>query len=203
MLSFGVHYRSRYDLDFDDGAITFERVPPELSAVLHDSPATATLKIPDLISTGIGVRPVPRLFLQAQFDWSNWSRLQTLELKAQDPALNVTIPQRWSDGYALRFGAEYMFVPVSLRLGFGIDWTPAPAFTLNPIIPDANRYLVSGGLGFWLPRGFALEGSLMGVFFDGRTSTLPEFPVRYETWAVLAGLGISYHGRRNERLPTR
>jgi hypothetical protein len=37
-----------------------------------------------------------------------------------------------------------------------------------------------------------LEGAIMGVIFVGKTSTLPELPVRYQTWGILTSFSISY-----------
>jgi long-chain fatty acid transport protein len=195
----GVSYRSRYNLDFDSAVLTPSFVPLELSAVLHDSDATTTIRIPDLVSVGVGVRPVEALFLQVQFDWTGWSRFSDLQLKAHDPALNLVVPEAWKNSYTLRIGGEYVVGKVSARLGFGFDWTPAPEITLSPAIPDAQRYLVSGGVGVHLPKGFTVEGALMGVIFSGRTSTLPELPVHYDTWAVLFSFAASYHHPKPQR----
>jgi long-chain fatty acid transport protein len=195
----GVSYRSRYNLDFDNAALTTDFVPLELSAVLHDNKADTTIRIPDLVSVGVGVRPVEALFLQVQFDWTGWSRFSNLQVKTQDPALSLVVPEAWKNSYALRIGGEYVVGKVSARLGFGFDWTPAPEITLSPAIPDARRYLVSGGVGVRLARGFAVEGALMGVIFNGRTSTLPELPVHYDTWAVLFSFAASYHHPKPQR----
>jgi long-chain fatty acid transport protein len=202
LLSIGLSYRSRYDLEFNDGVIHANNVPLELLSVLHDTPATATLPIPDLVSVGVGVRPVDSLFLQVQFDWTNWSRLQALQLNAQDMALNTTVPEKWRDGYTMRVGGEYAFGIVSARLGFGVDWTPVPQATMNPIVPDAQRFLVSGGASVYLPKGFALEAAIMGVIFRDRTSALPEFPVSYSTWAVLTSFALSYRSKQVRHDPT-
>jgi long-chain fatty acid transport protein len=198
-LNIGLSYRSRFKLDFDEGLVRTHNVPLELSAVLHDAPAGVNVPIPDLVSVAVGTRPVESLFLQVQLDWTGWSRLQTLQLKSQLPALNIEIPQNWHDGYTLRVGGEYAWRPVSLRLGVGYDWNPAPRSTLGPIIPDADRVLVSGGGSVKLPRGFALETALMGVLFLARRSELPELPVRYKTWGVLISFGVSYQAPQRRK----
>ena len=73
-----------------------------LEGTLHDTRATAHVPVPDVLSFGVGVRPVEPLFLQVQFDFVNWSRLESLRLTAQDnPQLDVTIPQNWKNGYTL------------------------------------------------------------------------------------------------------
>jgi len=199
LFSLGVTYRSRYDLSFDDGAITV-RAPPELSGILHDARATARVPIPDFVSAGVGVRPLDSLFLQIQLDWVHWSRLQTLQLTAPtNPALNETIPEGWSDSYTLRAGGELALGRTRLRLGFGYDWTPVPAATLSPLLPDADRYLVSAGFGIELPAHLFLEASVMGVIFRSRTSELPVFPASYSNWAVLPAFSLSYRSPQQPR----
>ncbi len=189
----GVQYRSRYDLNFDDGALQANNVPLELSVVLHDAKATASVPIPDTVSVGLGVRALERLFLQAQFDWTGWSRFQTLTLTSPgNPQLTRSLPENWHDGYAVRVGGELASERIIGRLGVGYDWSPAPASTLGPAIPDGDRVLVTGGVGVPLPHKLQIDFGMMGVIFLARDSALPEFPVRYDNWAVLFSLGISY-----------
>lgn len=195
-LSIGASYRSRYNMNFDQGAL-FVTAPPEFSSTLHSANASASLAIPDVVLVGVGVRPLDPLFLQVQFDWSNWSRLQSLQLNVpSDPALNLTIPESWHDGYTLRVGGEYVFGKWTARAGVGYDWSPAPANTLSPTIPDSSRWLVSAGTAVNLPSGFVLEASMMGVIFNSRRSELPELPVEYSSYALLFSVGASYRTNR-------
>ena len=196
LMSLGVTYRSGFNFEFDDGAVRVI-APLELSGILHDARGSTTLKLPDIVSVGVGAHPLDRLFVQAQFDWTRWSRFQTISLTVpSDPTLNVTLPQEWNNGYTLRVGAELTAGAFRPRLGVGYDWTPVPARTLNPLIPDANRVLVSGGLSVDLPARLVLEGAVMGVIFSSRNSTLPELPVRYSNWAVVSTLALSFRGNR-------
>jgi long-chain fatty acid transport protein len=188
----GATYRSRYNFEFNDGAVQTFNVPPALSPIIHDVKASANVPIPDIATVGVGIRPLDSLFIQAQFDWTHWRRFQSLTLQSPSPQFNINVPEEWSDGYTLRSGAEFVAGRVKLRLGFGYDWTPVPATTLNAIVPDASRFLVSGGIGVDLPGNFVVDGSVMGVIFRGRDSLLPEFPAHFQTWAVLMGLAVSY-----------
>jgi long-chain fatty acid transport protein len=191
-ISVGASWRSSYDLNFDDGALHVT-APLELSGVLHDTPANATIPIPTIVSMGAGVRPIPRLFVQGQVDFTNWSKFSTLAVNApQNPMMNVTVPQDWSNGWTLRTGAEYEFDSWSLRTGIGYDWNPVPTATLGPIIPDSNRWLVSGGASLNLPENLVGEVAVMGVIFNSRTSDVTAFPASFSNWAVLTGLSLRY-----------
>jgi long-chain fatty acid transport protein len=190
-VSVGVSYRSRYDLNFDDGALRVD-APPELSGMLHDAKATATVPVPDTISSGVGMQVMSRLFMQAQVDWVNWSRFQTLALSVpSDPIMNLSVPQNWHDGWVLRTGGQYDFEKLSVRGGIGYDWNPIPDQTLSPLLPDANRWLVSGGasLNMWNMIG---EIGLLGVIFEGRSSANPMLPVHFSNYAIVTSLSLSY-----------
>jgi long-chain fatty acid transport protein len=194
LFTLGVHYRSAFNLDFDDGALT-TMAPRELSGVLHDARASARLPMPDQLSSGFGIRPIDKLFIQLQFDWVRWSRLQELRLEVRDnPAQAIVLPQDWHSGYTLRLGGELTCGRYRPRLGVGYDWSPVPASTLNPLIPDANRVFVSAGLGVMDLHDFALELSAMGVIFQSRRSEIEAFPVEYSNWAFLLVAGVSYRG---------
>jgi long-chain fatty acid transport protein len=197
LFSLGISYRSSFNLNFDNGSFR-ARAPIEFSQQLKDQSATAELKLPDQLSVGFGVRPFDHLFLQIQFDWVRWSRLQELRLNVNDnPAQSLVLPQQWGQGYVLRFGGELELGRWRARLGVGYDWNPVPAQTLGPFIPDANRVLVTAGLGMMdLPAHLAAELSLMGVIFQTRTSELPTFPVQYSNWALLISGAISYRADR-------
>jgi long-chain fatty acid transport protein len=191
-VTIGVSYRSHYDLSFSGGSLSVN-APPELSMMLHDTRASATVPIPDVIKAGVGVRAMSRLFLQAEVDWTNWSRFQELNLVAQgSPLMSVSVPQNWSDGYVLRTGGEWAWDTFRVRGGFGYDWNPVPTNTLGPIVPDSNRWLFSGGIESDFGNSLIGELSLMGVIFESRRSTLPTLPVEYSNFAVLTGLTLRY-----------
>jgi len=195
-LSVGVSYRSRYDLSFDNGSIQVD-APPELAGMLHDSKASSTLPIPDVIAAGVGAYVRPRPFLQAQVDWTHWARFKELRLTAPDnPLLNMAIPEQWHDGWVLRVGGEYAFEKLRVRAGVGYDWNPIPSATLGPIVPDSDRFFFAGGFSLDLPSHLTAELALMAVLFQERQSALPQFPARYSTFALLTGLSLHYHSSR-------
>ncbi len=191
----GFSYRTGPDLDFGGGRLSISS-PIELSQVLRDVRAAATVPMPDRIAVALGVRPVDRLFLTAEFDWVHWSDFQSLTVTPTGGSLPPqTIPENWRDGYTVRGAGEVLVGPVALRLGAGFDWSPAAESTLNPIVPDSNRVFVGAGVGINLPRHLLIDIGLLGVDFLQRTSTLPQFPVEYSNWAVLTTVALGYRGK--------
>jgi long-chain fatty acid transport protein len=193
-LSAGVSYRSGGTLEFDDGTLTFD-APPELSAMLMDTPASADVPLADLVSMGIGFRPTRKVFIQGQADWHNWSRFQELAITTPNPGFALSEPQNWEDAWTFRLGAEFDLDGPLLRAGVGYDMTPIPAETLSPILPDADRFLVSVGVGGKVRRDLAGELSLMGVFFRDRTSEREDFEARYKGFAILTGVALHFDAR--------
>jgi long-chain fatty acid transport protein len=156
--------------------------------------------MPDLVSMGATVRPTDDVSIVMQLDWTNWSRFQNLTLSTPVEAMSMSIPQRWHDGWTARVGGEWIYSPTDkLRAGIGYDWNPVPASTLSPIIPDADRVLLSFGASHDFGNDLTGELSLMGVFFQDRRSELPGFGVRYLNTALLTSLSVSYRSGPNVR----
>jgi long-chain fatty acid transport protein len=198
-VSLGISYRSQYNLNFHSGALQLD-VPPELSQQLPDMPASTTLPMPDLLSFGATVRPTDDVSIIAQVDWTNWSRFQNLTLTTPVQAMDMSIPEKWHDGWTMRLGAEWIYSETDkLRFGFGYDWNPVPASTMGPIIPDADRVLLSFGASHDFGNNLTGELALMGVFFQDRTSELAGFNARYLNTALLTSLSVEYRSGSNVR----
>lgn len=184
-LNLGFSYRSRIDMDFDGrAAIT---TPPELQAL---SPglqhAKVELPLPHNFQIGAATF-VGHLVLSAQVNVSLWHDLSALTLTLTDPASGMSTstaqPLDYHTTWAVRGGAQYGFAHdrLRLRIGAGYDTTPAPASTLGPLAPDANRVLVSAGVGLhfdWL----SLDLGYMAVFLLKRTSTDPDLIATYDSF---------------------
>lgn len=191
--SVGLHYRTGYDLGFDGGTLQMD-APPELSATLRDRRAETELRLPGVLSLGIGLGATSRLYLHGQLDWIDWSRFDTLVLEVPDaPEMSLEVPQRWDDGWTARLAGEVTVrKDVRVRAGVGYDWSPVPAETLGPIVPDSDRWFASVGGSFPVAKDLSADVSLMGVFFRSRQSELPEFPVEYDSVGALAGVALRY-----------
>jgi len=86
----------------------------------------------------------------AGLEYTNWSSFHQL-LLLPDNGLNPTslTVLDWNNTWFGSLGAEYRVDNQwTLRLGTAYDEAAAPSATIEPRIPDANRYWVSGGAGY-------------------------------------------------------
>jgi long-chain fatty acid transport protein len=198
-LQLGFSYRSRIDLDFDGhGAIS---APPELQAMAGGlQRAQTSLPLPHNLSVGLAGFLGP-LILSTELKVSLWRDLSQLTLTLTDPASNMSqsqsLPLNFHNTWAIRGGAQYGFLGdrLRVRLGAGYDTTPVPTATLGPLAPDANRVLVSAGIGAkW--RWLSVDVGYMAVFLLKTTSTNPDFVATYQSFGqiISASLTVQLEG---------
>jgi long-chain fatty acid transport protein len=209
----GFSYRSPFTLDIKGGDVkirdidsTVPFVPGGFTAAQvfggtsFDTKASTTINMPATAALGAAYT-AGRLTLEADLDWTFWSRFKTLVIDIEDntPLLPDAVrPQNWKDVVAFRTGAEYRVSdPLALRVGFAYDPTPVPAETLSPLLPDADRLNYMVGAGY---RIGAVTVDLSYFYVDKKDRTvnnLPDPPPNLfdGTWkgeAHLVALDIGY-----------
>jgi long-chain fatty acid transport protein len=197
-LRFGFSYRSRIDLDFDGhGAVT---APPELQAMTGGLQiASTTLPLPHNFAFALAAFPARHLILSTDVRLTLWRDLSSLSLKLVDPAappgtapteqqLLLSLHNSWT----IRIAGEYGFLDgmLHVRLGIGYDATPLPASTLGPLLPDADRVLVSGGIGVhW--RWLDIDAAYLAAILLDRTATNPDLQASYQSMGHVISLGAT------------
>jgi len=212
---FGIQYRIRDDLAWGflyipetrlefDGVFTAQ-IPPTLQAQFQGAETITDngmveLKFPHQVRTGIHWRGIERLGLEFEFGWSGWSSPETLTFD-YDNATPLTeedtiLPREWKNSVAIHVGADYRARPgLIFRGGYFFDQTPVPDRTLDPLLPQADKNIFSGGVGYRLSP-FSLDFSYAYLVNEDRTVTnsILDYPTNglYETTAhifsVSAGL---------------
>jgi long-chain fatty acid transport protein len=202
-LKVGFNYRSKFDLDVKDGDFTAsDNTGITTPFAMGSTKASGTLYLPATAAFGVSYT-YGRFTIEADADWTFWSSYQSLKItNASNPLYSVNQQKNWRDVCAFRLGTEYRVTdPLALRLGFSYDPTPAPAETLGPELPDADRLYYTAGLGYKFGN-FTVDVS--GIYIDKKDRTVSN--VRPEglpgqlvgqngTWkgdAWLAGLDIAY-----------
>jgi long-chain fatty acid transport protein len=187
-LRLGMHYRSRVDLDFTGhGAIS---APPEVRSMTGGLlSARTTIILPHNFSIGTGLI-LGHFVADAEVKVSIWRDLQALTVTLTDPAappgtppITASQPLLLHNDWAIRGGVQYGFLPnerLRVRLGAGYDSTPLPTVTLDPLLPDTNRILVSGGLG-WRWSWGSVDFGYMFVWLVRTTSTDPNLIATYQS----------------------
>lgn len=122
---------------------------------------------PQTACLGVSYSGFDRWLLSGQVDWVNWSRMDTITQKLDDPVTffsppatvittdEVEIARDWKDRYIFRIGAEYEVTPeFALRGGYMWDPSPVSTETLDPMMFDVsnNRYFVGASFPVWTTK---------------------------------------------------
>ncbi|MHB9026492.1 MAG: OmpP1/FadL family transporter [Armatimonadota bacterium] len=135
------------------------------------------LELPQSVSLGFAWQATPVILVAGQADWVAWSSIDRQVITFQQGALpNVEIARHWKDRVQLRAGVEYTALkPFSIRVGYSYDPTPVPDTTLDPLLMDTNRHILSAGIG--VSQGnWTLDLSYEHFFSNPRTTTTSIHP---------------------------
>ncbi len=125
-----------------------------------DFPGESTLRRdvtwPLWIGAGISWKPVDRVTLTADVQWTRWSSIESFESRFEDPVWAILMEEsgqdvramNWSDKAQIRVGAEYRPSPAwALRAGYTSDPSPAPDSTMNVLLPSYDFDALTAGVG--------------------------------------------------------
>jgi len=154
MISAGLSIKTPYKVKFDgDAEITgFTGLGLNATSVIETE-----LTFPLWVAGGIAVKPIDRLSLTADLQWTQWSKVDVVSLNFTDPIwgdlLAVSgddeIAFKWKDALQIRFGAEYTLSNgLAFRAGYYNDPSPTPDKTMNVLLPSYDFNVVTLGVGY-------------------------------------------------------
>jgi long-chain fatty acid transport protein len=195
-LAFGISYRSPVLLHFK-GDADFDAAAPYRPSLPPDGGVTTDLTLPQTLSAGVRVSPVPELELELDGSWRGWSSYDRLEVVLPDDSVDNQAKD-WNDSFTVRVGAEYTFDRRwSVRLGGIWDQTPVPADRLDFQVPDANRIDLSLGVGARFADRFDVDLGVLYVLPQQRSTSMEEPlepPVKgrfdIDVWVMQLSVGI-------------
>lgn len=133
--------------------------------------ATSTFDFPEVLIAGYSYRPTPQWNLEANIDWTNWSRLKTAVISKQSGA--VYLPFNWQASCFYEFGVtRYFSSGWQVSAGYTLSENSVPDASWNPAVPDATRHFWCAGVGYaqgpvrfmlTLQRATATTRSITGV----------------------------------------
>lgn len=169
-----------------------------------------SITFPLWIAGGVAVRPMDRLLVTADIQWTKWSQIKALDTTFADPAWKAMMAMSgrdsqkmdWSDKAQIRFGAEYVASDAfALRAGYYYDPSPAPDTTLNILLPSYTFNVVTAGVGYktaGLQIDFGVEylmGTERNVSYV-KTLTDPAFasamPGAYKMTLLVPNISVGY-----------
>src|SRR5262245_12277643 len=153
----GLGWRSGVNQDID-GTILVLPTP-------GNSPAfSTTANLADTVSLGIRHRLNERWTIMGTAEWSNWSRIGTINLSSPSggPAtiggVPVALPIQWKDGWFFSGGAEYQWTErLAVRAGAGYEISPVTDQVRIPLLADNDRIWASVGATWQVWKGFSFD----------------------------------------------
>jgi len=202
-LSIGVAYRHKVKVDFR-GDATFTLIPSGsrqhdnlVSAVLPSGAvkASTSIEFPSLTTVGLA------------YEWRDWTLAADVNLHAWSsfdelavdfeghPELSSVIVEEYEDARIYRLGLERRFSHRwAVRAGYHLDESPAPAASISPLLPDADRQGFSGGFSF-RSGPWRLDMAAWLVLFEKRSTqgqSRVNYNGTYESRAELLALSLGY-----------
>ena len=199
-------YRSPVKVDYD-GDCDVSGMPPgaEGQGMSGSSDFDTSIEFPTVVGLGYGIDVSETVRIEADVEWVEFSRYDTLTLDAgrnnallnqpgsQDPGAPANVRQNWKDTWTYGVGADWKVCPeLTLRTGYIYLQSPVPDETVSPTLPDADRHVVTIGAG--LHRGQQRIDVAYGYSFiadrDVSNNQNPAYSGTYETSSHL--MSVAY-----------
>jgi len=157
----GLHYRSKIELTLEGDA--------KVSGPLANSKQDAELDItlPDSLSIS-GYHAInSKWAIMADYTWTQWSRIKTLDIKLEDGSQSVAT-WNYDDSSRYSIGTEYTHNNKwKYRAGLALDQTPVPNDSeRSPRVPDADRTWLSFGLTYSHTPNLSFDLGYAHLFVD-------------------------------------
>jgi len=199
-LSIGVNYRSKVNLQVNDGEVAFTNVPAAAGA--NFQPGTmfsAELPLPATLSVGVGFKPMDRLTLAVDVNRVEWSAYERLRFDFTKPVAGRDFSENarnYEDSYIYRIGGEYQTTEaLTLRAGAYYDNSPVQSGYLTPETPDANALGLSAGLTYNVSDMFSVDASFLYINKEERTDTGAQsggIAGTYKSVAYIPGIALNF-----------
>jgi long-chain fatty acid transport protein len=163
----GIAYRSKVDLTIKGNVEVSDLPPPFLSTRNGKQNAKLDLTLPDSLSLSGLQQLTPQWTLMADITWTNWSKLNSLDIDIEDGSQSVT-PLQWEDTLRYALGVTYKYNDTWLfRTGVAFDETPIPNKNLRtPRIPGENRTWLSLGANYKFDKQLSFDLGYAHLFVD-------------------------------------
>ncbi|MFD2246878.1 OmpP1/FadL family transporter [Pontibacter ruber] len=198
-ISLGLSYRSKVDVDVEEGDATFT-VASSLKSRFPDTKFKASLPLPATLSLGVGIMPTEAWTIAIDVNRVEWSAYKSLRFDYADPVNGSTFTENarnYEDSYIYRIGAEYKVTDaLALRAGAYYDNSPVQEGYLTPETPDSDARGISGGIGYKLSENFNLDASFLYINRKERTDAGDKsggIAGTYKAVAYIPGISFTYN----------
>jgi long-chain fatty acid transport protein len=198
-LSLGLDFRSRINMNVDEGKAYFT-VPPSLSSNFPDTNTVITsLPLPANLDFGASYEFNDKFMIGINLCYVFWSQYDSLifTFTEKTPAVNTSAqPALYKNKLITRIGAEYKINHIiTARIGAYYDPTPVQDDYLNPQTPSANQIGLTAGFSIYPTKKLSIDGAFLYLMGQERTGTYsPEnFQGTYKSTIYIPAIGLTYN----------
>jgi long-chain fatty acid transport protein len=202
-LSAGVHYRHQVKSSYK-GSASFTPIPTgnaQLDTALGarlpqgSQPLTTEIVFPGIFMGGVAYTAGDWTF-EVDADWYQWSKFSQLNLVfTERPELTQSIVESYKNSWQYRMGLERRLNETwAVRGGYFFDQSPAPAASISPLLPDADRNGFALG-GTWKAGRFHADAAMWVLLSPARSTegvSRDSFDGTYKSHAVTLGIFLGY-----------
>lgn len=158
----------------------------------------AQLPLPSITTLGLGFLVNERISIAVDGSFVNWNVYKELSFDyAENTSLlmDTRSVRKYGNGGSVKVGVQHRTTDkLTVRAGTGYIMTPVKDGYVTPETPDANRFILSMGLGYDLSSSWELNASLLYEDVQSRTQTNIETGLSgtFKTHVYAPGVSISY-----------
>lgn len=197
-VTFAVVHKSKVVTKLNEGDATFE-VPASLaSSFPAGNTFNAELPLPSTTTLGVGIPVSKSTTLALDASWVQWHVYKEL---AFDYATNTSAladtksARNYRDGSSFKLGVNHQASEkLALRAGIGYAFSPVQDGYVTPEAPDADRYILSAGVGYAPTSHFELNASFFFEDVKSRNQRNIETGLdgTFKTLVYAPGLSLTY-----------
>lgn len=135
---------------------------------LNSTDATTSVELPESATLSISqtMGDEDRLTILADAQFTRWSRVDTIDVNADDPRLNSSLTLDFQNSWRGSLGATWeQTEQLTLRTGYTFEESAVRnAETRTPRVPDNDRNWLSIGAGYQFSNGMELDASYSHLF---------------------------------------
>jgi len=132
---------------------------------LRDTNASTTITLPWQMTAGLA-KKFGALTLETDITYLGWSTIDHYTAHFSDGRPPVIYLKDWHDAFSFAIGANYRWSKsFETQLGYMYDMSPVPQRTLTPDLPDADKHILTGGIGY-IRGPFRANLAYQATFFN-------------------------------------
>jgi long-chain fatty acid transport protein len=202
-LTIGANYRSKIDMNVEDGDATFENIPNSPLTPFEDTTFDASLPLPAEITVGLSYQFCEKWLFAFDVNRTFWDVYESLDIDfANENIPDSQNARNYKNASTYRFGLQYDATKMfTLRAGYYFDESPVQDGYFAPETPrnDSNGY--TAGLTVNVGDHLEIDASFLYLHFKEvdasydyyfENGQAAPFGGSYKNSVFVPGLGVTY-----------